>query len=56
MITGDEIEFVDGPKIQYKTRYPQFSDVEINLIKDEIDKLRTKDIIKRTCHEEKEIS
>ena len=54
MITGDENEFVDGPKIQYKTRYPQFSDVEINLIKDEIDKLRTKGIIKRTCHEEKE--
>ena len=54
IISGDKIEFVDAPKIQHKARSPKFSDEEINLIKDEIDKLLTKGIIKETYHEEKE--
>ena len=37
-----------------KARSPKFSDEEINLNKDEIDKLHTKGIIKETCHEEKD--
>ena len=40
--------------MQHKTRSPKFLDEEINLIKDEIDKLLTKGIIKETYHEEKE--
>ena len=39
---------------QHKARSAKFSDEEINLIKDEIDKLLTKGIIKETCHEENE--
>ena len=54
IISGDKIEFVDAPRTQHKARSPKFSDEEINLIKDEIDKLHTKGIIKETCHEEKE--
>ena len=54
IISGDKIEFVNAPKIQHKARSPKFSDEEINLIKDEIDKLLTKGIIKETYHEEKE--
>ena len=53
IISGDKIEFVDAPRI-HKARLPKFSDEEINLIKDEIDKLLTKDVIKETCHAEKE--
>ena len=52
-ISGDKIEFVDAPRIQHKARSPQFSDEEINLIKDEIDNLLTKGIIEETCHEKK---
>ena len=52
-ISGDKIEFVDAPRIQHKVRSPQFSDEEINLIKDEIDNLLTKGIIEETCHEKK---
>ena len=54
IISGDKIEFFDAPKIQHKARSPKFSDEEINLIKDEIDKLLTKGVVKETCHEEKE--
>ena len=54
VISGDKTEFVDAPKIQLKARSPQFSDEGSNLIKDEIDKLLTKGVIKETCHEEKE--
>ena len=54
IISGDKIEFFDAPRIQHKARSLQFSDEEINLIKDEIDKLFTKGVIKETCHEEKE--
>ena len=54
IISGDKIEFADAPRIQLKVRSPQFSNEEINLIKDEIDKLLTKDIIKETCHEERD--
>ena len=54
IISDDKIEFVDAPKMQHKTRSPKFLDEEINLIKDEIDKLLTKGIIKETCHETKE--
>ena len=54
VISGDKTEFVDAPKIQHKARSPQFSDEGSNLIKDEIDKLLTKGVIKETCHEEKE--
>ena len=53
IISGDKIEFVDAPRIQHKATSPKFSDEEINFIKDEIDKLLTKGIIKETCHEEK---
>ena len=53
IISGGRTEFVDAPRIQHKARSPQFSDEEINLIKDEIDNLLTKGIIKETCHEEK---
>ena len=53
IISGDKIEFVDARTIQHKTISPRFSDEEINLIKDEIDKLHAKGIIKETCHEEK---
>ena len=42
IISGDKIEFADAPKIQHKARSLKFSDEEINLIKDEIDKLLTK--------------
>ena len=49
IISGDKIEFVDAPRIQHKARSPQFSDEEINWIKDEIDKLLTKGVIKETC-------
>ena len=54
IIFVDKIEFIDPPKIQHNARSPKFSDEEINLIKDEINKLLTKGIIKETCHEEKE--
>ena len=54
MITGDKIQFVDAPRIQHKARSPQFSDEEINLIKDEIDTLLTYDFMKGTYREEKE--
>ena len=54
IIFGDKIKFVDAPKIQHKARSPKFSGEEINLIKDEIDKLLSKGIIKETCHEDKE--
>ena len=54
VISGDKTEFADAPKIQHKARSPQFSDEGSNLIKDEIDKLLTKGVIKETCHEEKE--
>ena len=54
IISGDKIKFVDAPKIQHKARSLKFSDEEINLIKDEIDKLLSKSIIKETCHEDKE--
>ena len=54
IISSDKTEFVDAPKIQRNTKSPKFSDEEINLIKDEIDKLLTKGIIRETCHEEKE--
>ena len=54
IVSGDKIKFVDAPKIQHKTRSPKFSDEEINLIKDEIDKLLSKGIMKETCHEDKE--
>ena len=54
IISGVKIEFDDAPVIQHKARSPKFSDEEINLIKDEIDKLPTEGIIKETCHEEKE--
>ena len=54
IISGGKIEFVDAPRIQHKARSTKFSDEEINLIKDEIDKLLTKSIIKETCHEKKE--
>ena len=53
VISGDKIEFV-GEKIPHKARSPKISDKEINLIKDEIDKVLTKSIIKETCHEKKE--
>ena len=49
IISGDKIEFVDAPRIQHQARSPQFSDEEINWIKDEIDKLLTKGVIKETC-------
>ena len=39
IISGDKIEFVDSPRIQHKARSPQFSDGEIILTKDEINKL-----------------
>ena len=39
IISDDKIEFVDAPRIHHKGRSPQFSDEEINLIKEEIDKL-----------------
>ena len=42
IISGDKIEFAYAPKIQHKVRSLKFSDEEINLIKDEIDKLLTK--------------
>ena len=54
IISGDKIEFVDGPKVQHTARSPKFSDEESNLIKNEIDKCLSKGIIKETCHEEKE--
>ena len=54
IISGDKIELVDAPRIQHKARSPKFSDEEINLIKDEIDKLHTKGIIQETCHKGKE--
>ena len=54
IISGVKIEFDDAPVIQHKARSPKFSDEEINLIKDEIDKLPTEGIIQETCHEEKE--
>ena len=54
IISGDKTEFVDAPMIQHKARSPKFSDEEINLIKDEIDKLLSKGIMKETCHEDKE--
>ena len=54
IISGDKIEFVDTPKIQHKARSFQCSDEEINLIKDETEKLLTKGVIKETCHKEKE--
>ena len=54
IICGDKIEIVDAPRIQHKARSPQFSDEEINLIKDEIDKLFIMGVIKETCHKEKE--
>ena len=41
-ISGDKIEFACTSKIQDKARSLKFSDEEINLIKDEIDKLLTK--------------
>ena len=53
IISGDKIEFSDAPKIQHKARSPKFSDEEINLIEDEIDKLLIKGIMKETCHKEK---
>ena len=53
IISGDKIEFFDAPRIQHKARSLQFSDEEINLIKDEIDKLFSRGIIEETCHEEK---
>ena len=46
IISGYNIEFGDAPRIQHKVRSPKFSDEEINLIKDEIDKLLTK-VLKR---------
>ena len=46
IIFGNKIEFVGAPRIQHKARSPQFLDEEINLIKDEIDKLLTKVFIK----------
>ena len=49
IISGDKIEFADAPRIQNKATVPQFSDEEINLIKDEIYKLLTKGVIKETC-------
>ena len=52
IISVDSVEFVDDPRIQHKARFSQFSDEDINLIKDEIDKLLTKGMIKETCHEE----
>ena len=54
IISGDKIEFVDGPKVQHTARSLKFSDEESNLIKNEIDKCLSKGIIKETCHEEKE--
>ena len=54
IISGDKTEFADAPRIQHKARSPKFSDEEIDLIKDETDKLLTKGVIKETCHEEKE--
>ena len=54
IISGDKIEFVDAAMILHNVKSPQFSDDEINLIRNEIDKLLTKGIIKETCHEEKE--
>ena len=54
VISGDKIEFVDAPKVQHKARSPKFSDEEINLIKNEIDKRLSKGVIKETYHEEKE--
>ena len=45
-----KIELVDAPRIIKPSS--QFSYGEIILIKDEIDKLLTKSIIKETCHEE----
>ena len=53
IIFGDKTEFVDASKIQHKNRSTKFSYEEINLIKDWIDKLLSKGIIKETCHEEK---
>ena len=50
IISGDKIEFADPPKIQHQARSPKFSDEEINLIEDEIDKLLIKSIMKETCH------
>ena len=49
IIFGDKIEFFDAPKIQHKARSPKFSDEEVNLIKNEIDQLLMKDIIKEIC-------
>ena len=54
IISGEKTEFTDAPRIQYEARSLNFSDEEINLIKDEIDKLLTKGIIEDTCHEKKE--
>ena len=54
IISGDKIKFVDAPKVQHKGRSPKFSDEEITLIKNEVDKHLSKGIIKETCHEEKE--
>ena len=54
IISGDKIKFVDAPRIQHKPRYFQCSDEEIILIKNEIDKLLDKGIIKGTCYEVKE--
>ena len=39
IISDDKIEFVDAPRIHHKARSTQFSDEEINLIKDEIDEV-----------------
>ena len=46
IISGDKIEFVDALRIQHKARSTKFSDEEVNLNKDEFDKLLTKGIIK----------
>ena len=54
IISGDKIEFVDSPRIQYKTRSLKFSDEWIYSIKDGMGMFLTKVIIKETCHEEKE--
>ena len=54
IISVDKTEIVDAPWIKHKARSPKFSDEEINLIKDEINKLFIMGVIKETCHEEKE--
>ena len=54
IISVDKIHFVDVSRIRYNARSSKFSDEENKMIKNEINKLVSKDMIKETWNKEQE--